>query len=337
MPIIICNMKNLPLSTVASFAHGIVQSEEREGLLRLSRFDAATLGYYEKLGSARHDRALCTAGVTLAFQTDSSRLALTLDLTTKVRAYSFADVCVDGVFAASAGAADGPDRIDLQASLPGAAKAMRAVVIYLPHGRAAAVRALALEDGARAVAAETQPVLLALGDSITQGMNAHHPALTYGAVLARSLNMTLLNQGVGGHVFDADGLCAPPHPAPALITVAYGINDWNQGLEIAAARPWLVKLHAWYPATPTFVFEPIWAGREGMDVNPGPNAEGRTLAECRSGLGAIVRELPGMKLVRAERLLPPVAAFLPDGVHPDNAGHVVYGLNAATVIAAARG
>ncbi len=98
---------------------------DAEGALRLNRFDDTTLAYYEKLGAGRRDRALCTAGVTLAFQTDSNRLALTLDLTKQVRAYSFVDVCVDGLFVASAGAADAPARIDLETALPGAVGTLR--------------------------------------------------------------------------------------------------------------------------------------------------------------------------------------------------------------------
>ena len=325
-------MQHIPLSTVAAFARGIVNSVETENGLRFERFDAETLAYYEKLGAGRYDRACCSAGVTLAFRTDSRQLALTLDLTTQVRAYSFADVCVDGLFVASAGAADGPARIELQAALPGERGAMRSVAVHLPHCRQAIVRTMAVDDGARCEADEARPLLLALGDSITQGMNAHHPALAYATVMARTLGMTLLNQGVGGHVFDVDGLCAPPDPVPDLVTVAYGINDWNRGCDIAAARPWLARVRAWHPETPVFVFEPIWAGREGMDVNPGPNAAGRTLAECRGELGAIVNEHPGIIRIGSDRFLPAVAAFLSDGVHPNDAGHVVYGLNAANMI-----
>ena len=325
-------MQTIPLSTVASFARGIVNAVETENGLRFERFDAETLAYYEKIGSARHDRACCSAGVTLAFRTDSRQLALSLDLTTQVRDYSFADVCVDGAFIASAGAADAPAFIELQTALPGARGAMRTVSVHLPHCRQAIVRAMALDDGARCEADEARPLLLAFGDSITQGMNAHHPALAYATVMARTLDMSLLNLGVGGHVFDVEGLCAPPHPAPDLITVAYGINDWNRSCDIASARPWLGRLREWYPEAPVFVFEPIWAGKEGMDVSPKPNSAGRTLADARRELGGIVDEFPGIVRVGSDRLMPAVAAFLSDGLHPNDAGHAVYGLNAANAI-----
>lgn len=325
-------MHTLPLSTVAAFVRGTVNTVETKDGLRFERFDAETLAYYSKVGPAQYDRACCSAGVVLAFRTDSRQLTLMLDLTTRVRNYSFVDVCVDGIFVASAGSTDGPDQIELQAALPGAPGAMRSVLVLLPHCRQAIVRSMALEDGARCEADAVRPLLLAFGDSITQGMDAHHPALTYANVMARTLDMTILNQGVGGHVFDVEGLCTPPHPAPDLITVAYGVNDWTRGRDIAAARPWLARVREWYPQTPIFVFEPIWARRRGMDVEPTPNPAGRVLAETRRELAAIVAESDGVVRIGMERLLPAVSEFLSDELHPNDVGHAVYGLNAANAM-----
>ena len=110
------------------------------------------------------------------------------------------------------------------------------------------------------------------------------------------------------------------------------INDWNRSCDIASARPWLGRLREWYPEAPVFVFEPIWAGKEGMDVSPKPNSAGRTLADARRELGGIVDEFPGIVRVGSDRLMPAVAAFLSDGLHPNDAGHAVYGLNAANAI-----
>ena len=322
-------MRDLPLPLIAGAARGVVSTAVTGDVLRLERFDAATLAYYQALSVARHDRALCTAGVTLAFGTDGDRLRVSLDLKTRVRPYSFVDLYVDGLFVASAGSVDAPDAIEAAFTLPGTPGRMRAVELHLTHGRQALIRSLALPAGARFEPAPPRPLLLAFGDSITQGMNAHHPSLAYAAVMARTLGMTLLNQGVGGHVFDVGGLRGRPHPAPGLITVAYGINDWNAGGDAGPARPWLRQVRDWYPQTPLAVFEPIWAGAEGMDVRPESKGAGLTLAAYRKQLAGIVRDLTGVALVPATALLPPVEAFLSDGLHPNDAGHAVFGWNAA--------
>lgn len=328
-------MKNIPLSLIAAAARGVVSTEVTGNGLRLERFDPATLAYYEKRSADRLARALCTAGVTLAFRTDGDRLRVSLDLKTRVRPYSFIDLYVDGLFVASSGSVDTPDAIEADFALPGTPGRVRAVELHMTHGRQSLIRSLALPAGAHFDPEPPRPLLLAFGDSITQGMNAHHPSLTYATVMARTLGMTLLNQGVGGHVFDVGGLRGLPHAAPDLITVAYGINDWNTGSDAAPVRPWLRQVRDWYPRTPLVVFEPIWAGGDGMDVRPAAKASGLTLAEYRQQLADIVRELPGVVLVPAPALLPPVAAFLSDGLHPNDAGHAVYGWNAAHALKSA--
>jgi lysophospholipase L1-like esterase len=329
------HMKSLDRATLASLIRGVVAWLDTPEGMEPDRFDAAALDYYTTIGPARGDRARCSAGVSLAFRTTSRRVRLVVDLTTAVRSYSFVDLWVDGVFYASSGAADGPTRIELDALLPDADGSSRAIALDLPHCRRVRIRSLEIDAGASIAPCPVRPVLLAYGDSITQGMNAHHPSLAFASVLARALDLTLLNQGVGGHVFDVEGLVRPPVESPALITVAYGINDWNQGRDLAAAGPWLARLREWYPRTPVFVFEPIWAGREGMDLASRPNARGETLDKARTVLRAVVAAMPGLRLVPAARLLPGLETMLSDGVHPNETGHLVYGLNAAACIRSA--
>jgi hypothetical protein len=77
--------------------------------------------------------------------------------------------------------------------------------LWLPHSQAG--RLLDLRAARPPVAAPVPPRrrLLALGDSITQGMVAAGPAGGYAMQLARLLDADLLNQGVGGHIFDVAG------------------------------------------------------------------------------------------------------------------------------------
>ena len=70
--------------------------------------------------------------------------------------------------------------------------------------------------------------LVFIGDSITQGMDARGPASAYAVQLARVLDVELLNQGVGGHIFDLDALDDELPYHPDIITIAYGTNDWSR-------------------------------------------------------------------------------------------------------------
>ena len=116
----------------------------------------------------------------------------------------------------------------------------------------------------------TLPRMLCLGDSITQGFNAVHPSLTWTSRLAYLLGVDALNQGVGGHYFDAaslDGLEVLAHEGPGrprLITVAYGTNDWDLVPELPTlrdnARRYFARLAGLFPGVPVYVLTPIWRG-----------------------------------------------------------------------------
>ena len=206
---------------------------------------------------------------------------------------------------------------------------LRTVLLYLPHCRQAGLVSLALDDGAT-VMPRIQPVMLALGDSITQGMESPYPSLTWPAVAARRLGMDVHNAGIGGHFFEAAALPEQPVKEPTLITVAYGTNDWNIGWDVAHARTYLARLRELYPATPLAVLEPIWW--EGHEEQA---HHGCTFAAYREELRAIALAFHPDYLLPMSALLPPGPCLLADGVHPSAAGHVVMGENVALLLQAA--
>jgi lysophospholipase L1-like esterase len=308
---------------IVACARGMRQARETGLGLELVRFsDAALAAYAEK--EMWTVRAWCPAGVTLQLVTDSPTLDIELALGPGARQPAYVDAYVDGRFAATLGSATPGETLAGTFTLPGTPAH---VSLYLPHCRQAGIRTLALADGASWTPAPAQPILLALGDSITQGMDAHHPSLTYPAVAARRLGMSLYNGGIGGYVFDAASLPDAPVADPALITVAYGTNDWSHRRDVAHARDYLTRLRALYPTTPVAVLAPLWRSADATE-------EAASLADYRAALTAIVAGFPGMTTVPMPALLPPGPAFLCDGVHPDAAGHVVYGENLAGALQA---
>lgn len=103
------------------------------------------------------------------------------------------------------------------------------------------------------------------GDSITQGFVAGSPSCSYTARLADALNLDALNQGVGGYYFMAESLDGlESQPAPKIITVAYGTNDWTTMPDLDTikvnVRQYFEKLCQFFPDTPILVITPIWRG-----------------------------------------------------------------------------
>lgn len=105
--------------------------------------------------------------------------------------------------------------------------------------------------------------MLSLGDSITQGMIAGAPSQSYTSLLGEYLNLDVLNQGVGGYVFNHESLIGLEKLAlPKLITVAYGTNDWTNKDSLAIvqkdAQVYMHRLLLMFPKTRVFLITPIW-------------------------------------------------------------------------------
>jgi lysophospholipase L1-like esterase len=204
---------------------------------------------------------------------------------------------------------------------PGAERA----IVYLPEGMRPTLlglRALGGEIGP----APAQPRWLCYGDSIAEGWCASEPALAWPHRAAREQGLDLANLAYAGaargELASAEELARLP---AALISIAHGTNCWTRtphSAELFAAglRAFLALVRAGHPRTPILALSPILRA----DAEARPNALGATLADLRAAFEGVVEErraagdralrlVPGLPLVGREQL--------PDGIHPDDAGH----------------
>ncbi|MEW9503566.1 hypothetical protein, partial [Jeotgalibacillus marinus] len=70
--------------------------------------------------------------------------------------------------------------------------------IQLPHSAGVEFSEIELEGAAFAEPVPRKKVLIAYGDSITQGYDSAHASGAYAVRLAEGLGMELFNKGVGG-------------------------------------------------------------------------------------------------------------------------------------------
>ncbi len=276
------------------------------------------------------DRAYSNAGVRLDFITDSEALVIEAGFGRAARKTALFDIWVNESFVAYVGETDPGNTLSVSTKLPGPGRARR-VTIYFPHLRAVFVRCIRLSPNACFEPVSAKATLLTLGDSITQGMHSLHPSLTWPAVLAAGLNMELHNQGVGGSQYEVRTLPEQPADKPALITVAFGVNDWNNGAPASNAKPYLEKLLEFYPDKPIFVLEPIWFLQGDGEGKPKIVGE-LTFEDYRQQLRMVVESIPQLTMVPRQQLLPDGPVFLSDGVHPNTQGHMVYGTNVARTL-----
>ncbi len=277
--------------------HGHVRiSQENGGWRRPWRFSSNQV---RSMGScvAWHpglfrQMARTTAGVTLQFETDSTEIAIELQLDAEpsgsrtVLDYVRGEdaLPLDGVSVDVDGrhlpcvmpverdailrfALDDPDEAPLPGlvMLPGFGEKHQ-VRVWLPALRGCAVRRL-WGNGSAIEPVGQRNQLLVIGDSIAQGFVTGDPALSWPATLAGLLGLDLVNQGLGGQVFQPGflfGLAA--HVNPSVLVIALGENyryePCHHRPTARDIRSYLMEVTRLWPDVPTYVCTPLWHDEE---------------------------------------------------------------------------
>lgn len=206
--------------------------------------------------------------------------------------------------------------------LPGLAPAHE-VRLFLPCLTGCVVGAVRAEGATYLEPADARGTLLVLGDSVAQGFTVADPSLTWPALLAEQLGLDLVNQGVGGQVFQPGSLPDAAAVGPvAAVVVEFGDNYRFEPCGSAQvgrdARAYLAGVAAAWPDAPTLV------------VTTPPHTEALYPTHPRSCAGEVddlivaaaapwsqMRVVDGAALLPADRL----DALLADGSdHPGEEG-----------------
>jgi len=314
---------------------------------RLKRVTDAQMAHYEACNDRWPLRAHCNAGATLTLKTNSKFLDVSFSVVMGARQYLGLDVEGDGSVLRSIYIKDfdQPDDVTVTNNAQGLACVVaegngaftvrlfefeeqkeRTVCVYLPQSVELSFTAVTVEDGASVSSVEkTGRKLLCLGDSITQGMDSLSPMTAYTTQLARLLDVELLNQGVGGHIFDVASFDSDLSYDADWVTIAYGTNDWNGNKTVSDiqknVRDYLEAVTSRYPSTPVYVLSPIWRVI-GDEVR-----SGGTLWDFSRVILETANAFENVTCVDGLTLMPHQEHLLPDGTHPNDEGFLHYALN----------
>lgn len=150
-------------------------------------------------------------------------------------------------------------------SLPGLGTTHH-VRIWLPALRGCTVRSL-ITNGTFVDEVPSRPCLLVFGDSIAQGFVTDDPAHSWPVRLATSLGLDLVNQGIGGQVFQSGTLFGIARSVEAAaIAVAFGENyRYEPCLARSVARDirsYLMEVARIWPDVSTYVLTPLYHDEE---------------------------------------------------------------------------
>ncbi len=291
-----------------------------KGRLRFRRFTASQMQVYAEQSQGWVVRANASASVTFDFISDTDYIVFRVDLREgSSREFGDFDLYVDGIFREHKRIEESANTL-MGFDLP---KGEHRITIYFPWTKETAIDEVHITDGAYVKAVEKKGKWLAFGDSITQGYDARLTSLTYINQVAQVLDLEVVNQGIGGYVFDEATL----DPSlisyqPDLITVAYGTNDYSKYERKEdyrkAATAYIEKLTCMFPKAVILGIIPFYRGDARTVMRA--NYREYTLCDARDLLKEIYEKYANTRVVEETRIPRIPEAYVADFLHPNELG-----------------
>ena len=303
-------MTNRELQDIWFGAYSFEETED--GWLQAFQYTKAQMEYFRSAFDFWYDRSMATTAKTLEMTTDAETISFEYKFTWTGSQDSF-ELAVDGLITEIRYVKDLPEEGKLEWKLP---EGKKDVVIYLPAD--ATVELRRCEIGGAYTPAKKNEKVLWLGDSITQGYGPLRSAMTYVSVANRLLNYDIINQGIGGYIYDKKSLMKMDGYTPDKIIVALGTNQF--GCEtMKDVEEYYETLTGLYGETPVLCVTPLWRG----DVPDGFP----TLKRFCENVKKIAGKYPNVKIVDGFTLVPHLPEYFRDNLHPNELGCETYGRN----------
>ena len=286
--------------------------ETEDGYLQAFQHTENQMAYFEKKDIFFYERADASTSKTLEFTTEATRVSLDYRIIWKGSEDSI-ELWIDGLAHEILYIKDIDDEGHIDFNLPDGRKN---VVIYLAADATVLIKNLEI-NGEYTRAKKGEKVLW-LGDSITQGYGPLRSAHTYVSAANRLLNYDIINQGIGGYVYDKNSLEVMEGYKPDKIIIALGTNQYGTET-MTDIEEYYEVLTDIYKDVPMLAITPLWRG-DNMEGVP-------TLIKFCDKLKDIIKRYSQVKMVDGFTLLPHLSEYFLDDLHPNQLGAEIYGRN----------
>ena len=288
--------------------------ETEDGYLQAFQYSKEQMDYFRNGPfDFWYDRCMATTAKTLEMNTDATTISFEYKIIWVGSEDSF-EVAVDNQITEIRYVKDLPREGKLTWKLP---EGKKDVILYLPADATVLIRNFEI-DGAYTPAKKNEKVLW-LGDSITQGYGPLRSAETYVSVANRLLNYDIINQGIGGYVYDKKSLMKMEGYTPDKIIVALGTNQFGCETMKDVEEYYETLTGIYGTKIPILCISPLWRGDlpEQLPV----------LERFCENVKKIASQYPNVTVVDGFKLVPHLPEYFLDNLHPNVVGTETYGRN----------
>ena len=286
--------------------------ETEDGYLMAHQYTKEQEDYLKSAFDFWYERCNASTAKTLEFTTEATKFSFDYKIAWLGSRDSF-ELCIDGLITEIRYLKDLRDEGRISFEMPSGVKN---VIVYLPADALAVIKNFEI-DGEVSPAVKGEKVLW-LGDSITQGYGPLRSAQTYVSVANRLLNYDIINQGIGGYIYDPKVLVKMEGYMPEKIIVSLGTNQYGTE-SMDSIEEYYEKITKLYPGIPILAITPLWRG---------DNPEGvPTLIRFCDELKKIIKKYDCVTMVEGWNLVPHLKEYFLDNLHPNQLGTEVYARN----------
>lgn len=292
--------------------------ETEDGFLKANQYSKPQMDYFKDAFLMWYERCDASTGKTIEFETQATQIQFEYKIIWSSSKDTF-EVWEDDLATSIVNVEGLADEGNLCFEL---SKGMKKVSLYLPVDATVLIKNFEINGGDYAPVKKGEKVLW-LGDSITQGYGPLRSAHTYVNVANRILNYDIINQGIGGYIYDKKSLMKMDGYTPNKIIVSLGTNQYGTE-SMKDIEEYYEVLTDIYKDIPILCITPLWRG-DNMEGVP-------TLISFCEKIKDIVKKYNQITVVEGFKLVPHLPEYYLDNLHPNQLGALMYGVNLARAI-----
>lgn len=287
--------------------------ETQDGFLQAFQYSKAQMEYFKGAMDFWYERCDATTAKTIEIRTDATEISFDYKIIWKGSEDSF-ELAIDGLITEIKYVKDLKDEGRLTWTLP---EGEKNVIIYLAADATVLIKDFDI-NGSYTPATKNAKVLW-LGDSITQGYGPLRSSATYVSVANRLLNYDIVNQGIGGYVYDKKSLMKMEGYDPEKIIVALGTNQYGTETMTDVEEYYETLIGIYGTEIPILCISPIWRGDHPEEIEV-------FFSFCEK-VKAIAGRYKNVTVVDGLKLVPHLSEYYLDNLHPNCLGTETYARN----------